>query len=295
MGLLFSFRLAEARVPVELLDYRPERASRINRDGVTLLERVGQRKHRRIPCAADPKACTPAQVLILCVKSHDTERALRSALAALAPEGIVVSLQNGLRHVDTIRAYLSPSRTVFGTTAQGATLISPTCVRHCGSGETLLAVEEENGPSVRLAADLFCAAGIPASVVEDLPFVLWRKLLFNAAINPITSLLGIRNGQLVRIPAAWSVAQACFREARDVAVSVIGPEIAQVGEEELQRVCESTAENHSSMLQDMRRGRRTEIDAINGVIVEEGARVGKPTPVNRTLTELVRAAVEAGR
>jgi len=78
-------------------------------------------------------------------------------------------------------------------------------------------------------------------------------------------------------------------------VSVIGPEIAQVGEEELQRVCESTAENHSSMLQDMRRGRRTEIDAINGVIVEEGARVGKPTPVNRTLTELVRAAVEAGR
>jgi len=295
MGLLFAFRFSECGFAVTLLDYRPARALKIDREGIQLIEAGGVRRHRTVRCVSDPKACESADFVFLWVKAHDTERALLHCLPVLKPEGILVSFQNGIRHVDIIRSYLPASQTVFGTTAQGATLIGTNCVRHCGSGETIVAKEVPNRAAVRSVLDLLCSSGIKSYQADDLPFVLWRKLVFNAAINPITSILGVRNGQLPKIPEAWLVARACFEEAKDVGTCLVGSKVAQIQEEELREVCKITGENQSSMLQDLRRGKPTEIDAINGVVVEEGSKLGRPTPVNQTMVNLVRASVKAGK
>ncbi len=295
MGLLLSAVFAKAGIPVRLVDYRPDRARRLSERGVTLIEKDGNSGTYEIPCSAGEEGSGSADYVFLSVKAYDTEKALGAAINSLSPRGVLVSLQNGLRHVDILRSHLPRDRVVFGTTGQGATRVGLGTVRHCGTGDTLLAAEKETEETVRRVASLLERAGVSAAVVDDLSFILWRKLLFNAAINPVTALLGIRNGLIPRMPGAWEVAVSCFREARDVGTAVVGPELCQVTEDDLRDLCEKTAENLSSMLQDVRNGKRTEIEALNGIVVEEGRRMGKATPVNRVVVELVTALEEARR
>lgn len=295
MGILLAAKCAEAKVPVRLHDYRPDRAARLEAEGITVIDAAGMSRTYHVPCSTDGGGRDPATHVFLAVKSHDTERAIAGALGVLSPRGVVVSVQNGLQHVAVIRQYVSAERTVFGTTAHGATRLAAGKVRHCGEGDTLIAAEDGNAAEAEGVAALLNRIGLPATVVRDLPFTLWRKLLFNAAINPVTALLGIRNGQVPRIPGAWDVAAACFREAREVAAAAVGPEIGQVADEDLREICERTAENLSSMLQDLRSGKRTEIRALNGAVVSEAARFGKNAPVNDVMVKLISALEEAHR
>ncbi len=293
--MLLAVRLARAGVSVRLLDYRRERAERIDANGVTYIDPAGETHTVRIPCLVEDGSSDPATHIFLAVKAYDTESGLTRALELLAPDGVLVSLQNGIRHVGLIREYLPAGRTVFGTTGHGATRVETGKVRHCGQGESLVAAEAENRAIAADVAELLTRAGLNAGIVEDLSFILWRKLLFNVAINPVTAVLGIRNGSVPRIPGAWEVAVSCFREARAVAGIVVGPEIGQVTEDDLRDLCDRTAENMSSMLQDVRNGKRTEIHALNGVVVEEARRHGKDAPVNRVVVQLVTALEEAHR
>lgn len=295
IGLLLAASFARAGIRVRLLDYRPERARKIDAEGVTVIDAAGASHRYQIPCSTGANSGELATHAFLAVKAHDTERAVIRVLDLLAPSGVLVSFQNGIRHVELIREYLPTERTVFGATAQGATRIATGRVRHCGSGETIIAAEDRNRDGVAEVADLLNRTEIHASVGIDLPFILWRKLLLNAAINPVTAILGIRNGKVTRIPGAWELAAACFREAREVAGLAVGPEIGQVTEDDLRELCEKTAENVSSMLQDVRSGRRTEIHALNGVVVEEAGRHGRDAPVNRVVVQLVTALEEARR
>jgi 2-dehydropantoate 2-reductase len=295
IGMLLAARFAKAGTPVRLLDYRHERAEKLAAKGITYIDSHGERHSVRIPCSVEGTAAEPATHAFLAVKAYDTESGLTRALEVLRPDGIVVSLQNGIRHVKLVRKYLPVDRTVFGTTGHGATRVETGMVRHCGEGESLLAAEGENAAAATTVGELLTRAGFAASVVDDLGFILWRKLLFNVAINPVTALLGIRNGGVPRIPGAWEVAASCFREARGIAGAIVGPEIGQVTEEDLHDLCERTADNRSSMLQDVRNGKRTEIHALNGVVVEEARRHGRDAPVNRVVVQLVTALEEARR
>jgi 2-dehydropantoate 2-reductase len=293
--MMLAASFARAGVNIRLLDYRPDRADKLNAEGITYIDPQGETHALRIPCSVAGEVPDLATHVFLAVKAYDTESGLTRALEVLAPDGIAVSLQNGLRHVELIREYLPPERTVFGTTGQGATRVEIGKVRHCGQGETLIAAEEENRARAAQVAALLTGTGLAASVVENLGFILWRKLLFNAAVNPVTAMLGIRNGGVPRIPGAWEVAASCFREAREVAGFAVGSEIGEVTEEDLRDLCEKTAENLSSMLQDIRNGKRTEIHALNGVVVEEARRYGSDAPVNRVIVQLVTALEEARR
>ena len=295
MGLLLAAKCAEAGVPVRLIDYRPDRVAKLNANGITIIDPAGRSRTYPVPCTTEGGGRDPASHVFLAVKAYDTPRALTVGLEALSPRGVVVSLQNGIQHVAVIREHAPAARTVFGTTAHGATRLSVGKVRHCGEGDTLIAAEAHNEGEAEGVAALLSRMGLRATVVRDLPFTLWRKLLFNAAINPVTALLGIRNGQIPRLPGAWEVAAACFREAREIAAATVGPEIGQVGDEDLREVCERTAENLSSMLQDLRSGKRTEIRALNGTVVSEAARLGRNAPVNDVMVKLISAMEEARR
>lgn len=295
MGVFMAVKFSLAGISVALLDYRPERAEQINRKGLSLFEADGSFYSCSVPCATAADAFYPSRYVVVAVKEYDTQRALTAALDCFDGSTVVLSIQNGFQHVAMIRSIVEQDKTVFGATAQGVTYIDTGSVRHAGNGPTSIAREAFNEPGALATAALLSKAGIETAVEDNLLLVLWKKLLFNASINGLTALLRIKNGRLPEIPEAWDLAKACFYEAREIAASVVGPEIYQVDEECLRSVCMKTSHNRSSMLQDVSRGKRTEVASFNGAIVEEGSRQGKPVSVNKMIFQLVTALEETER
>ncbi len=241
----------------------------------------------RVPLTARP------DFVFVTTKSYDTTNAML-ALRPFADRAIFVTLQNGLGNAETIAK--TARRVVAGTTTHGVTFVGPGEIRHAGIGETMLGawsgVDESN--LVRLR-DLLADVGIVASVTSDIRTELWSKLVVNASINPIAALAELPNGRIVRDKHLLAVVEMVCREAIDVAKA----EGARVDQEELRHrtllVAKRTASNRASMLQDLDRHHRTEIDAITGSIVRAAEDHRIPVPMNAALYALVRARESAFR
>jgi 2-dehydropantoate 2-reductase len=225
----------------------------------------------------------PADLVLVLVKAWQTDRVAREVPALTARDGHVLTLQNGLGNVEK----LGP-RAVLGVTSQGATLLGPGRVRPGGDGPTHIA-----GPDS--LARLFRSAGLDATAVEPArgASLAWGKLAVNAGINALSAILNVPNGELLARPEARTLMEQAANEVAAVArAKGIALPFADAAAE-ARRVALATAANLSSMLQDVLRGAPTEIDAINGAVVREGARLGVPTPANETLLRLVAARVAA--
>jgi 2-dehydropantoate 2-reductase len=219
----------------------------------------------------------PADLALILVKAWQTERVARDLARLLKPGGTALTLQNGLGNIE-----LLGSRARLGVTYQGATLIGPGHVRPGGPGSTWIAGAD-------WIVRLFRNAGLAAEPADmnQLDSLLWGKLVVNCAINPLTAILGVRNGELLVRPDAMALMGLAAQECADVACAQ-GIELPFP--DPFERVCEAarvTAANQSSMLQDVRRGARTECEAINGEVVRWGERLGIPTPANEMLLHLV--------
>lgn len=289
MGTLFSGLLSLGGHEVWLLGRRSEVARTIARDGVTIVRGEVQRRVAVNATLAARDAGEVEMVLVF-VKAYDTLQACRDALPAIGPDTVVLTLQNGLNNVEAIASVVGVERVLAGVTAHGATLLGPGVVRHGGEGESSLG-ELDGRETARLGrvVGAFHQAGIEVSISRTVNALIWGKLVVNAAINPVTALLRVPNGQLLDRPETRSLMAAAAAEvvavakARGVALPYDDP-VASV-----EMVCRRTAANRSSMLQDVERGIRTEIDYINGAVAREGEALGVPTPVNRTLAQLVRS------
>lgn len=233
-----------------------------------------------------PRDARPELVLVA-TKAYDTASAM-THLKAFANSATFLTLQNGLDNTDVIAR--TASRVLAGTTAHGVTFVSPGNVRHAGVGDTVLGAwvgtDENDAIHVR---DLLADAGIPARVSADIRTELWAKVVVNASINPLAALAGVPNGRLVRDKKLLEVLERVAREAAAVARA----EGARIDADEIVHrtvlVARRTASNRASMLQDLDRHRRTEIDAITGAIVAAGKRAKVDTPLNRALFALVKA------
>ena len=208
----------------------------------------------------------------------------------LAPDGLALTLQNGLGNVEILRQALGIERVALGVTTAGATLLGPGRVRPAGTGPVTL----QDQPQVRPLAEILAQAGFTVEFVQDAQALLWGKLLINAAINPLTALLGVPNGVLLQLPSTGRLMAEAAEEAAAVAAALhLAPPYSHPFET-VRAVAQRTAENRSSMLQDVQRRAPTEVDAINGAIVRLGEQTSTPTPVNRSLWLLVRALREGG-
>lgn len=289
MGGVVGFYLAEV-ADVVLVDPWAEHVDVINALGLCCevdgVERV--RPARAVSDAADAGPCDAAIVL---VKARQTPWAAEACRALLAPGGVAYTLQNGVGNLELLAAALGPGRAGQGVTALGGTLLGPGRVRHAGTGPTVLGAAPDRPRAEALAA-LLAAAGLPASVADDVEALVWGKLVVNAGINALTALLRVPNGALADEPAARALLEAAVAEAaavaaaRGVRLPYADPAAHVAG------VARATAANRSSTLQDVLRGAPTEIATINGAVAREGARLGVPTPLNSALAALV-AALEA--
>lgn len=285
MACLFAARLAEAGVRVTLLGSWPEGLEALQTHGVRLVGTDGSEQAYAVDATGDPADCAGTHLALVLVKSWQTERAARQLADCLPPEGLALTLQNGLGNRERLVQALGPQRVALGVTTIGATLVGPGRVRPGGEGTVSLGAHTGLEP----LADLLRRAGLPVDVVPQADDLLWSKLVVNAAINPLTALLQIPNGELLARSSARTLLGTVASEAAAVATA-LGHRLNYADPvAAAEAVARRTASNRSSMLQDILRGAPTEIDAICGAIVAAGEKCGIPAPVNRTLWLLVRA------
>jgi 2-dehydropantoate 2-reductase len=292
LGSLFAVRLFLAGGhEVRLLDHDPQRAALLNEQGFSFAA-DGERHRLALPVTTEPAAIAEAELLLLCVKAPAVAAALARLRPHWPPGGLLLAFQNGIAHLDHLAALPSSCCWGIGVTTEGANLSGPGQVRHGGHGITRLGFVASQ-PAARhrqlaAAAEAFSAAGLASEVVADIRVVLWQKLLVNVGINALTALYECPNGGLLTIPAARERLIAAVREAAQVAlaqgITLPADPVATALE-----VCRATATNISSMLQDVRNRRPTEIGAINGAIVAIADRLAIPVPVNLELTKAIRA------
>ena len=230
----------------------------------------------------DAQTALPDRADLACVtvKAYDTGTVARDL--ADCDLGCVLSLQNGLDN-ESVLAERVDSPVLAGTTTYGARLREPGRVACTGVGEVVLGAPEGGGsPTAERVGEAFRDAGLATVVAEDMPRRLWEKLAVNAGVNATTALARVPNGALVD-GSGGEIARAAAREtaraARERGVD-LADEAATAA---VERVAAATARNHSSMLQDVERRRRTEVDSINGAVA------GPEAPVNATLAGLIRA------
>lgn len=283
LGCVFAARLA-AVAEVWMLGAWAEGIAAVQRRGITIHEPDGRLTQAQVAACADPAAAPPADCALLLVKSYQTERAATWAARVLAADGLAVTLQNGLNNAAILTAAVGADRAAVGVTYIGATLLGPGEVRLAAPQPTFI------GPARRadrLAARLG-AAGLETHVTTEIEGRLWGKAVANAAINPLTALWRVPNGDLLASAERRALLVALATEAatvarnRGIALPFADPAAY------VEQVCRATAANRSSMLQDVLAGRPTEIDSINGVFIAEARRLDTPTPVNDVVYRLLR-------
>lgn len=290
LGSLVAARLAAHDLGVILVGRPSGHLDAVAARGLEVVETDGTTHTVHIRVGIDPSLVASAAVLLVCVKTWATTDAMLPVAPFLRPDALVVSLQNGLGNAERIAGTLTPraDRIALAVTSLGASRPAPGSLRVGGSGPTIVGYPGRR-PDARLhaLASTFSAAEMPMAAVADIDRWVWRKLAVNAAINGLTALADVPNGQIDSDPRLRAAAEIIAAEVETVAFAD-GHEIADAVTATLE-VARATAANRSSMLQDLDHGRRTEVDAIHGAVVERAARHGLAVPA----TELVWALVNA--
>lgn len=287
LGSLFAAFLEE-HVEITMLSHWQEQIDAVRSRGLVLLDLDGKSTPHHFRITNNPLELQPVQMALVLVKSYQTARAAYELAPILAPDGIVITLQNGLGNLEMLQAALGHGRVLQGVTAQGATMVGPGQVRHAGHGPTYIARAPGKGHKQSDLVDLLNQAGLQTQTTENVKSLQWGKLAINAGINPLTAMLGVRNGYLAEHKVARLVMCAAAEETASVARELgISLPYADASKRVIE-VAEATAENYSSMLQDIHRGSATEIDAINGAVANYGRQIGMPTPINDELWRQVK-------
>jgi 2-dehydropantoate 2-reductase len=235
------------------------------------------------------------EVILLCVKSFHTQEACRRVSGLLAPQGIIVSVQNGLGNLETIAQEFGPERTIGARVIFGAQVIRPGLVRVTVYAEPVLMgaiTSDYSRQTLAQTVEDLNRAGIPTRQVDDILTHLWGKVLYNCALNPLGAILGVPYGALGNDPDTRRLMHLIIREIYQVAAAR-GVDLGYADADSyfkffIETLVPATADHWPSMWQDLHAGRRTEIEALNGAICRYGEAARVPTPCNDAVSRLVR-------
>jgi 2-dehydropantoate 2-reductase len=290
VGCYFGGMLARAGANVTLIGRRTH-VEAINRNGL-LFQSLGHRQDIPIAATEDIAAVAGARLVLFCVKSPDTDDAARAMAPYLARDAVVLSLQNGVNNVERIRAHVG-NQVLPALVYAAAQMPGPGHVRHTGGGSLVIGQFREfrrNASDESVLNDtaaLFASTEIPVTISEDIEAELWSKLVMNSAYNAISALGGARYGEMVAMPEVRAVMQDAIDEVVRVATAK-GVRLPDDIAAATFALADAMAFTISSTAQDILKGKRTEIDHLNGYVVREGEAHGVATPVNRTLNALVK-------
>lgn len=300
LGSVVGGLLARRGRQVTLLGRR-DHVDAIARDGLAIEGLYGDHHVQGLTCAADVGELRgPYSTILLAVKSWDTAALCTAVAPLLADDGILISMQNGLGNVETAADIVGARRVLGARVIFGAEIAGSAHARVTVHAAPVLIGSPDPSDDQRQAtaarwAEAMTDAGIPAEPTRTILADLWAKVFYNGALNPLGALLGVPYGWLPDDPDARAMMDEVIREAFAVAraCGVVLPWADAEAYRELfyGQLVPSTARHRSSMLQDLERGRPTEIDAINGWVAARGAALGIPTPTNTLLTRLIHARV----
>jgi len=305
LGSVFGGFLRRAGDDVTLLGRAPH-LDAIARDGLQIEGLWGAHRVRGFTCVRDVAALAGTfDAILLPVKSPDTAATARAVASHLAENGVALSLQNGLGNVEAIEAIVGAPRTLGARVIFGATVDAPGQVRVTVFADptAIGSLDPHAHPTRDAAARAWAArldaAGVPSVYTDRLPALLWAKVFYSAALNPLGALLRLHYGALPERAATRAIMDAVLDEAFAVAAAdgaALPWATADAYRAEFYgRLVPATYDHHSSMLQDLARLRRTEVDAIGGEVVRRGQRYGIAAPVNEALTWLIHAVEARGR
>jgi 2-dehydropantoate 2-reductase len=289
MGSIFGSMLSKVS-EVSLIDINQDHVEAIRKNGLKVENMDGSSSTFNLMITSRPeKLSDRVELAIVFTKSCNTRDAAHTARAILDPRGVALTLQNGIGNLEVIQDVLGPDNAIAGVTSHGGTFLGPGNVRHAGIGPTQIA----NMPSKKILIEKICqifnAAGIDTSLSDNVNSLIWGKLIINVGINALTAICRVPNGVIGKTSECVDIMKEAVSEAVAVADAsgVMLPyddPVAQV-----KKVCEATAANRASMLQDILRGARTEIGAINGAIIDRAQALEISTPVNRFLYRVIKA------
>ena len=290
MGGLFGGWLADAGHDVTLVDVSRPAIEAINAAGLSIEEKDGSTRLARVRATDDPASIGPVELIVTFTKCYHTEAAMRSAAPMIGPETAVLTLQNGWGNAARIAAVVGQARVLAGLTYHSATLLAPGRVKHPGVGATYIGeLDGQSSPRLAKLRDAFAAAGFETHATARVLDEVWKKLALNVCTLPTAALLRLTADQLVATEAMMALMGALLDEVVAVA-SAQGIALDRAERwEAITGLLRRAVGARGSMLQDVEAGRRTEIDVINGAIVEAGDRMGIATPHNDTMVWLVRA------
>jgi len=295
VGGYFGARLATGGHDVTFVA-RGANLAALRADGLRVLIGADTLQVKPVRAVEHPAEAPPADLVLVCVKSYDTESVAAALGGVLAPDAVVLSLQNGVENETILADRLGLPPLLVGLTRIGVELVAPGTVLYSGRGEILFG-EPDGGetPRARRLADTLAAAGVPHQLRRDVLVTAWEKLAWNAGFNAVTTLTDATVREVLDQPASRDLVVRAMEEVDAVATTLGIPVRRRRTQTVLDDSIGGLPDFPTSMLQDRRRGRRLEHDAINGAIVRAAARSGVAVPVNRLLLALLERLDAGGR
>lgn len=288
MGCLIAAFLSKSKEELWLLAKSEEAAFTINSSGISV-EGVSGSWQAKVKTTANIKDIDKCDLVIICVKSFNTKQAVEQIKPLLGESTKILTLQNGMGNIEIISEIAGEQNVIAGVTNQGATLIATGKIRHAGRAETIIGTVSGRTPvEMRTIREVFNKVGLETKMSRDIKSLIWSKLIINVGINALTAITRLPNGKLTEFEGTRRILRDAVGEAARIAKRkriklIFDDPLAKV-----EAVCEATSDNQSSMLQDILRKKRTEIDFINGVIVRLGQELGINVFTNKFLFDLIK-------
>ena len=292
IGSLFGGLLSK-RNEVTLIA-RKEHVHAVRENGLKLVGKTQMTTKPKAFCTVEEIGTEP-DLILFTVKSFDTEKAIREVKKILHEKTTIITLQNGLDNIPKITKIIDKSKVLAAVTTEAALFLKPGVVKHTGKGYTIIGeLDGRITERLKRIENEFNEAGIRTSISCNIWKEIWIKAVINSCINPITAVFDIKNGDILEHDTLFSIAEKVLRESLEVAkakgnVQASEKEVLQ----RMKKILENTSDNFSSMVQSLRRGKRTEIDSINGFISRAGREIGIKTELNDLLIRLVKIREKA--
>ena len=291
IGSLFGSLLKKNSIDAVLYDRDSRKTDYINKNGIELIYPESGEKLRLFPEASDRiERIKGFDYYLLCVKSYSTEAAAGEISGVAGNNSVIVTFQNGMGNVEILRKYFPDCRIAAGTTSEGALFNPPASVVYGGRGKTSFSIIKENADNSPLEPliKMLNSSGFETALTEDYRHDIWKKLIVNAAINPLTAALRLENRYISESVYLREIAEMIILESVEAAAA----DGISLDYEEIRNtvfsVSEKTGLNRSSMLQDIENRRKTEIDYISGAAADKAEETGISLSVNRIMQNIIK-------
>ncbi|MFH1540966.1 MAG: 2-dehydropantoate 2-reductase [Elusimicrobiota bacterium] len=289
MGTLFAGLLSKSANDIYLLTKNKKAEKTIKKNGIKIsgITKITiSHSNPKLKITSNPIEISQPDLIIIFVKSYDTVFAVASIKKMMCKNTTVLTIQNGLGNYEILSKFLNKKRIISGTTSESSTFIKQGKVIHTGSGETII---EKSGKNIsKQIADIFNACGIKTILSDKIISVKWSKLVLNCAINPVAAISNVKNGEIIKRKNLFETAVESGKEvvlvAKKLKIKILFDDVAK----KIEEICSATSENTNSMLADILSKKKTEIDFLNGTVVNIAKKLKIPVPVNKSLFEIIK-------